>query len=309
MIKRIILLAILTGGSSMLQAQSAAAPARQQPVPPDFLMSPYFWLFLFLAVILVFAIIIMGRALMRISKSLLPPEQIAAKPVAAYEKTFIGKFIDKLTDTVPIEKEEDILMHHDYDGIHELDNNLPPWWKYGFYLTIIWAFFYLLHYHVFGTGKLQLAEYNEEMRVADEQKKLLAANSINASTAKFLTDADAINSGKDIYTKTCVTCHGPLGGGGAGPNLTDAYWIHGGGIKNVFNTISEGVPAKGMLSWKTQYSPKQIEQISSYVLSLQGTNPPGGKEPQGNLWSEEGTAPSAADSATAAVAPADTTQK
>ena len=108
---------------------------------------------------------------MRISKSLLPPEQIATKPVEAYEKTFIGKFIDKLTDTVPIEKEEDILMHHDYDGIHELDNNLPPWWKYGFYITIVVGFIYLLNFHVFGIGKNPTEEYNAEMENARIEKE------------------------------------------------------------------------------------------------------------------------------------------
>ena len=64
------------------------------------------------------------------------------------------------------------------------------------------------------------------------------------------------------------------GGGGIGPNLTDKYWILGGGIKDVFKTVSEGGRSgKGMIAWKQQLKPLQIAQVSSYVLSLQGTTP------------------------------------
>ena len=91
-----------------------------------------------------------------------------------------------------------------------------------------------------------------------------------------------------------MACHGDQGGGmpGLGPNFTDEYWLHGGGIKNAFSTIKYGVPQKGMISWQDQLSPAQMQDVASYILSLQGTNPPGAQPPQGEIW----VAPAASDS-------------
>jgi cytochrome c oxidase cbb3-type subunit 3 len=110
---------------------------------------------------------------------------------------------------------------------------------------------------------------------------------VNSETVIALTDADAISAGQGIYIQNCVACHGQKGEGSVGPNLTDEYWIHGGGIKNVFKTVQNGVPAKGMISWKSQLSPKQIQQVSSFILTFQGTKPDNGKAPQGDIWKEE----------------------
>ena len=196
----------------------------------------------------------------------------------------------KLTDRVPAEEESNIMMDHEYDGIRELDNNLPPWWKYMFYATIIFAFVYLIRFHITGSGQLQGEEYAAEMEAAVAAKAEMMANATESITEEnviYLVDAPNIEKGGAIYQGNCATCHSQLGGGGAGPNLTDEYWIHGGGIKNVFKTIKYGVPAKGMIAWQSQFSPSQMQQISSYVLSLQGSNPPGGKDPQGEIYVEE----------------------
>ena len=92
-----------------------------------------------------------------------------------------------------------------------------------------------------------------------------------------------MNEGKAIYAKSCATCHGAEGQGNVGPNLTDNYWIHGGTINDVFLTIKQGVPQKGMIPWEKQLTPLQIQQVASYIISLKGTNPPNPKEPQGEL--------------------------
>lgn len=196
----------------------------------------------------------------------------------------------KLTDNVPIEEEVTVMLDHEYDGIRELDNNLPPWWKYMFYATIIFAFIYIIRYHVTGTGELQLAEYKAEMLAAEEAKAVAlesGGEQITEDNVTLLVDLDAINTGANIYKGNCATCHGALAEGLVGPNLTDEFWIHGGGISNVFKVIKYGVPAKGMIAWQSQFSPLQIQQIASYVLSLQGTNPPNGKDPQGEIWVEK----------------------
>ena len=205
-----------------------------------------------------------------------------------------SKILKSLTDVVPIEEEESILLDHDYDGIKELDNNLPPWWKYGFYLTIVTGVIYLLHFHVFKTGDLQGKEYDNAMAQAkievDEFMKT-SANNVDENTVKVLTEASDITAGKDLFIANCVACHGKGGEGTVGPNLTDEYWIHGGSIQDLFKTLKYGWVEKGMKSWKDDLSPIQMAQVSSYIRTLKGTNPPNPKAPQGDLYSEAGVAP------------------
>lgn len=202
------------------------------------------------------------------------------------EVSLWAKFMDLLVDAKPLENEREILLDHDYDGIKELDNNLPPWWKYLFYVTIVWSVIYMLVFHVFNTGKLMDAEYTEEMEIAELQRAQFLAGGafIDENTVKASMDAGTLFSGKEIYVKYCAACHGNNGEGLVGPNFTDEYWIHGGDIKNIFRIIKDGVPEKGMISWKSQLSPKNMQEVGSYILSMQGTNPPNQKPPQGEKW-------------------------
>ncbi len=197
-----------------------------------------------------------------------------------------AKFWTFINRSTPVEDEKDILLDHNYDGIRELDSRVPPWFSWLFYLTIIFAVYYMLNYHVLGTGKLMYEEYNDEMQAAAVQRAELIRSGafINEETVTKLTDPSALEEGKEIFSTNCVACHGTDGGGIVGPNLTDKYWIHGGGIKNVFTTIKYGVPAKGMISWQTQLNPNQMQEVASYVLSLQGTSPAAPKAPEGNIW-------------------------
>jgi cytochrome c oxidase cbb3-type subunit 3 len=191
------------------------------------------------------------------------------------------------TKAAPLDKEADVLMDHDYDGIKELDNALPPWWKWGFYFTIGVAVLYMFRFHVWKTGPTPEEEYNKEMAVAEaklEKFRKSDAESIDEKTVT-LADAAGIAAGKKIFTGTCFPCHGANGEGNAvGPNLTDKYWLHGGSLGNIFKTITTGVPDKGMQAWEKTYSPADIKNLASFVLSLQGTNPPNAKAPQGNLY-------------------------
>jgi cytochrome c oxidase cbb3-type subunit 3 len=176
------------------------------------------------------------------------------------------------------------MMEHTYDGIEELDNPTPPWFMYLFYLTIIFGAFYGAYYHLYATENLQAGEYKTEVAVAEKAREAYMkqfANSINEDNVTLTTDAKDLTSGSTIYSTNCVACHGDKGQGGVGPNLTDKFWIHGGGIKDLFKTITHGIPEKGMIAWEKSLNPIQIQQVSSYVLTLQGTNPPGAKEPQG----------------------------
>ena len=207
-----------------------------------------------------------------------------------------SKLLLSLTDAVAVEDEAGILLDHDYDGIKELDNNLPPWWKYGFYLTIITAVIYLFHFHVIKTGDLQDKEYDNAIAQAkievDEFMKT-SANNVDENTVKVLTEASDIAIGKDLFIANCVACHGKGGEGTVGPNLTDDYWIHGGSIQNLFTTLKYGWVEKGMKAWKDDLSPMQIAQVASYLRTLKGTNPPNPKAKQGDFYTEEGKVPTA----------------
>jgi len=200
-----------------------------------------------------------------------------------------------LTDAVPIEQEHQILLDHNYDGIRELDNNLPPWWKYGFYFTIIFAVVYLIVYHLLGAADLQTEEYEKEMtQAAIENEAYLATqvSLVDESNLVVLEDPDRLESGKAVFVANCVVCHGPDGGGVVGPNLTDEYWKNGGGIQNVYRTIKVGIPEKGMISWESILTPAQRLEVSSYILKrLQGTTPANPKAAEGDLWVEEAVTP------------------
>jgi cytochrome c oxidase cbb3-type subunit 3 len=191
--------------------------------------------------------------------------------------------IFQLTKSVPIEREHEILLDHDYDGIQELDNMLPPWWVALFYITIAFGGIYWWYYHIRGDGNIMEQEYKMELVQATEDLKLMA-NRVDETSVKLLTEPDKLKSGEAIFIKNCVACHGKLGEGGVGPNLTDAYWLHGGDIQSVFKTIKYGVPEKGMIPWQAQLSPSQIQEVASYIeKTLAGTNVPNGKAPQGEL--------------------------
>ncbi len=196
-----------------------------------------------------------------------------------------------MTKAAPLDKEDEVLMEDDYDGIRELDNSVPPWFNYLFIATIIFAVYYMFNYEVFSKGKSQVDEYEAEMEAYSIQKAQLEASGafVTENNVTRLTDQNDLEAGKEIFKSNCVPCHGPDAGGVVGPNLTDKYWIHGGGIKNVFHTIKYGVPAKGMVSWQTQLNPKQMQEVASYVLSLQGTHPANPKEPQGTIWEGDST--------------------
>ena len=192
-------------------------------------------------------------------------------------------------DAVPIEREGEITFHHAYDGIRELDNRLPPWWVNMFILTIIWAVGYMYYYHWSDNGPSSAEEYKMEVETAKKEIAMALAGkaeSINESNVTALTDAQSLSEGELIFKNVCAACHGQHGEGTVGPNFTDEYWIHGGGIKNIFKTIKYGVPEKGMISWQSQLKPSDMQKVGSYILTLAGTNPPNPKDPQGTIWKE-----------------------
>lgn len=258
---------------------------------PAFIKYPQVSLFLGLFAVLLIGLEVMIGAMNSLTNALSAERAMEQKKENDF--AWFKNIMAKLWDTAPMEKEAEIIMDHNYDGIQELDNTLPPWWKYGFYASILFAIIYMVRFEILGADN-QIVELEKEVAaatIAIEEYKKTAKDLIDANSVVQLTEVADLEAGENIYNTTCVACHRIDGGGGIGPNLADDHWILGGGIKNIFNTISEGGRSgKGMVAWKQSLKPSEIQQVASYVMSLSGTNPADGKAPEGDIWSDDNTA-------------------
>jgi cytochrome c oxidase cbb3-type subunit 3 len=217
----------------------------------------------------------------------------------------------------------DELLEHDYDGIQEMDNFLPRWWLYLFYVSIVFAVLYMLYYHVLDIGYLQQDEYLQEVdpnyvrttasdarllgilpeyrsplyvaggditprmkaMAGPQVKMVLMTAETDTLVYEASTDPASIAAGRVTFSNICSQCHGKLGEGGVGPNLTDDYWLHGATFTNIVKSVKYGYPAKGMVSWMGTLKENEIIDVAAYVQTLRGTNPPNPRAPQGDLVS------------------------
>lgn len=284
----VLLVTLFTGVAAWTQAAGTEKAATTSVTSATNL------LYIIFGVLLLFILFMVVNIYFRVNR--LMKTEFANEAPLTFRTWFTSLNQRIFTKAVPVEKEEDIMLDHDYDGIKELDNSLPPWWKWGFYFTIVVAVIYLVRFHVLGTGPTPEEEYNAEMKVAAAKMEDLRKSSGEMVDEKTVTMADAagIAEGKQIFQKSCYMCHGSNGEGGVGPNLTDEYWLHGGSINDVFKTIKYGVIDKGMQAWEKQFSPAEIKNLSSYIKSIKGTNPANAKAPQGEIFTETAGADSTA---------------
>ena len=289
--------AILLAGMSLLSitanAQTEPAAAAANAANYGGLNSTAFWV---LSAVLFIEVVVIGFlmfSIRRIQAELLPQTEKGSTALKEWWSRMDKKIFTK---AVAVEKEADVMLDHDYDGIKELDNALPPWWKYGFIITIGFALVYLLNFHFTGYGKNPTEEYAAEMAKAEEKKAAFEAKNVDRVDEANLKmpEKTGIDAGKTIYNSVCWTCHGKQGEGGAGPNLTDEYWIHKGSLTDIYLSIKHGYPEKGMQAWEKNYSPKEINNLAGFIKTLKGTNPPNPKAPEGELFTETAATDSAA---------------
>lgn len=256
--------------------------------PFDIYENPLVWLVLVCFVL----VVVLKEVLNLVSQKQIEKLEMEKKgidPDSIDKYAWFKELMQSWTKTKAIEEEEEIILDHNYDGIKELDNSLPPWWLYMFYATIIFGVIYLIRFHVVGDYD-QATEYENavaEAKAELEKYKKSTPNIFDIEKAELLTDASSLKRGKAVFNLNCASCHATDGGGGIGPNLTDKNWILGGGFKNVFNTVySGGRSGKGMIAWKATLKPQDIQKVASYVLSLQGTTPAKPKKAEGDIWEE-----------------------
>ena len=258
---------------------------------PAFIKFPMVAVFLLVFLFLLIAIEVTINAVDTITYLLLTDEQKAKleeiKDLGFKDSAIYKNVTNFLIKPKQVEDEGQLLLDHDYDGIKELDNNLPPWWVYLFYVCIFFSAVYLVRFEIMGADNQEM-ELKKEMAQAQKdiaEYKKTAPDLMDENTVTLLTDAADLAAGKAIFTANCVACHRADAGGQIGPNLTDDQWILGGGIKNVFHTLMNGGrDGKGMISWKGTLKPKQMQEVASYVLSLKGSNPKDPKAPEGEVW-------------------------
>ncbi len=278
----------------LLGAGNLAADAAQKNIDPDYLSNYLGKILVISGLIFAFAVVLYifrifnlmihmeERRLLKEQGIVLEPEPLKEKGPSMWQRLY-----DWSTQAVPVEREADVMLDHNYDGIRELDNSLPPWWVAMFYITIVIGVGYFAYYHVLDKGPLSGEEYAIEMAIAEKQQRLRLAkqaNAVNENSVTVLTSESALAAGSRIFINNCAACHGQKGEGGVGPNMTDDYWVHGGSIKDIFKTIKYGVPEKGMISWKSQLAPSSMQEVASFITTLRGTNPPNGQAAEGELY-------------------------
>ena len=270
-------------------AESAGQSFLRDPMLPFYLVAAAVAIVMLLVVaVTIYVIRILNSLTEEATRRNVTAQGRVNEPSASWWK----KFIDKMNAAVPVQQEKDIEMDHAYDGIRELDNHLPPWWKWLFYGTIAWSVVYMIIYHVTDSMPLSQEEYHQELALAEEEVKRFQASQpralIDENTLEYSDDAATLEKGKSIFmNNNCGGCHRNDGGGNTiGPNLADEYWINGGNLKDVFLTIKNGVVEKGMPAWGKSMSAQDVRDVTFFVISLQGTNPPEAKAPQGELFKQ-----------------------
>lgn len=282
--------------SATILSLLAALPALAGPAPESAPAGgPAFHvILLYLIGVLCFVMVILVFTLYHVVNMM--KREMHGTPVAETASVTEAPFWHRVLSLKPLANEKDLELDHDFDGIRELNNPIPAWFNVLFYGTIGIGFIYLVVYHIAGSAPLQAKEYENELlaaKAAREEYIRTAGNLVDENNVTVVNDPALLAQGQELYTAKCAVCHGDQGEGKVGPNLTDIYWLHGGDARSIFSTIKYGVPAKGMVAWQNSLNGAQMQQLTSFILSLQGTNPPGAKAPQGEAVQETGSTGSA----------------
>jgi cytochrome c oxidase cbb3-type subunit 3 len=169
---------------------------------------------------------------------------------------------------------ENAFRPHSYDGIRECDKRLPNWWLWTLYLTIIFAVVYWFYYFTTGVGPDDRTVIGREVSRIEAAKLAAVANLNDDTLWQMSRNATFTNAGKVTFAANCASCHKIDLTGGIGPNLVDHEWIHGGKPSEIYQTVTHGVPVKGMPTWGPLLGAKKITEVVAYILSYHTAGEP-----------------------------------
>lgn len=173
----------------------------------------------------------------------------------------------------------------EYDGILELDNPQPRWFQLIFFGSFLFAVGYWFWFHAGGSGVSEQESYQRdyaEYRARRAAIELAEGAAVSEEALALLThDANVMTQAREVFARTCASCHGPDGRGGVGPNLTDDFQLHGQSRSDLYTTVKNGVPAQGMIPWGPLLPPAELTAVAAFVGTMRHTNVANGKAPQG----------------------------
>ena len=262
----------------------------------SFLASPYFWGPVVISIILAMIHNAIGDLVENDKfKKLTDTEKTEYLEVkkTPYFKGLYNSAFKKQTAT----EEKDILIDHGFDGIMELDNQLPKWWLGLFWFGIAYCIVYMVSYWMTDFAN-PIKEYDEEYKAQIASIDQWMKETPPPTIENAVYSPDNIAAGEEVFKTNCVSCHGDGGKGGIGPNLTDNYWINQPEkklFKNVFHMVEDGSPNNptmqpfGKNGVLTGFD---IQNVAAYIYHINQEMPPitpaqGGAAPQGTLASWE----------------------
>lgn len=180
-------------------------------------------------------------------------------------------------------EETDETTGHEYDGIEELDNPLPKWWVYMFWLSIVFGFIYLGLYGLGNFNGLYTVtvdgeevtwtstnQWKAEVQKMEQDIAPLYNQYAAIPVAELAMNEEALQTGQRLFKSNCSVCHGTTGKGAKGfPNLTDSDWLYGGEPHQIVETITKGRQA-AMPAWLNVLGEDGVADMTQYVRSLSG---------------------------------------
>lgn len=177
------------------------------------------------------------------------------------------------------------LTHHVGDGIACSGSRVPRWWWRLFLVTVVFAPLYLFFYHngVEGRASADWFDRSIAANMRSQMDRLGDLSLDETSVQKYLHDPSWLQVGAGVYKTNCANCHGADGGGIVGPNLCDDSYKNINRLGDFLNVLQNGAGGGAMPPWKTKLSESEIVLVSSYVASLRGSQPNGGRPPEGRV--------------------------
>ena len=194
---------------------------------------------------------------------------------------------------------------HEWDGIEELDTPMPRWWLWTLYATIVFSIGYGIAYPAWpliDRATVGVLGWTSQKQLADElaaegARKAPMRLALSRIAIERLPEDSrllqaAIEGGRAAFKVHCVQCHGSGAAGSKGyPNLNDDDWLWGGNIKDIHQTLVDGVRQPGNDQTRTSQMPAfgrdgllqpgQIDDTVSFVRLLARKEPTGASARRG----------------------------